>query len=56
MCSLEVSTCSYLSLMSCRAVRALLADVDPIPKEIIQDFGLLRLHEVRKPSRICFNY
>ncbi|KAJ6899133.1 ATP-dependent DNA helicase [Populus alba x Populus x berolinensis] len=28
-----------------RAVRALLADVDPIPKEIIQDFGLLRLHE-----------
>ncbi|XP_011038654.1 PREDICTED: uncharacterized protein LOC105135468 isoform X3 [Populus euphratica] len=28
-----------------RAVQALLADVDPIPKEIIQDFGLLRLHE-----------
>ncbi|CAK7326733.1 unnamed protein product [Dovyalis caffra] len=28
-----------------RVVRVLLADVDPIPKEIIQDFGLLRLHE-----------
>ncbi|KAF9673989.1 hypothetical protein SADUNF_Sadunf10G0081100 [Salix dunnii] len=28
-----------------RVVRALVADVDPIPKEIIQEFGLLRLHE-----------
>lgn len=56
MCSFEVCTSSYLSLISSRAVRALLADVDPIPKEIIQDFGLLRLHEVRKSSRICFNY
>jgi hypothetical protein len=55
-CSFEVCTSSYLSLISSRAVRALLADVDPIPKEIIQDFGLLHLHEVRKSSRICFNY
>ncbi|KAJ6324350.1 hypothetical protein OIU76_011619 [Salix suchowensis] len=28
-----------------RVVQALVADVDPIPKEIIQEFGLLRLHE-----------
>ncbi|KAJ6721258.1 ATP-DEPENDENT DNA HELICASE-like protein RECG CHLOROPLASTIC [Salix viminalis] len=31
--------------MSSRVVRALVADVDPIPKEIIQEFGLLHLHE-----------
>lgn len=42
-------------LLYSRALHGLPVNIDPIPKDIIEDFGLLSLHSVSEPAAFVYS-